>query len=69
MGEQAEVEVILSAGGQFYAVTGAGRERGLWLGVDKHPLPVPLEWHRPGLVCLRDARPQLLPDRRVRAAA
>lgn len=51
MSEQAEVEVILSAGGQFYAVTGAGRERGLWLGVDRHPLPVPLEWHRPGLVC------------------
>jgi len=51
MSEQAQVEIIFSAGGQFYAVTGAGCERHLWLGVDKHPLPVPLEWHRPGLVC------------------
>lgn len=44
-----EVQLILSAGGQFYAIPEVRRECGLWLSIAKHPLPVPTEWHRPGL--------------------
>ena len=44
-----EVQIIFSAGGQFYAIPDVKRECGLWLSLAKHPLPVPNEWHRPGL--------------------
>jgi hypothetical protein len=43
-----EVQIVLSAGGQFYAVLDIPRTCGLWLSIAKHPLPVPPEWHRPG---------------------
>ena len=45
---QRELAIVLSSGGQFYAVLGAHRECGIWLSLAKHPLPVPSEWHRPG---------------------
>ena len=48
MSEQ-QIEILLSAGGQFYAIPDIRRECGLWLSVATHPLPVPPEWHRPGL--------------------
>jgi hypothetical protein len=44
-----EVQIILSAGGQFYAIPEVKRECGLWLSIAKHPTPVPTEWHRPVL--------------------
>jgi hypothetical protein len=44
-----EVQIIFSAGRQFYAVPEIHRECGLWLSVQKHPLPLGIEWHRPGL--------------------
>jgi hypothetical protein len=44
-----EVQIIFSAGGQFYAIPDVKRECGLWLSLAKHALPVPNEWHRPGL--------------------
>jgi hypothetical protein len=44
-----EVQIILSASGQFYAIPDVTREYGLWLSLAKNPLPVPNEWHRPGL--------------------
>ena len=44
-----EVQIVLSAGGQFYAVLDIPRTCGLWLSIATHPLPVPSEWHRPGL--------------------
>ena len=43
-----ELALVLSSGGQFYAVLGTHRECGIWLSLQKHPLPVPSEWHRPG---------------------
>jgi hypothetical protein len=43
-----EVQIVLSAGGQFYAVLDIPRTCGLWLSIAKYPLPVPPEWHRPG---------------------
>jgi hypothetical protein len=43
-----ELQIIYSAGGQFYAIAGVKRECGLWLSLAKHPLPVATEWHRPG---------------------
>jgi hypothetical protein len=46
-----EVEIIFSAGRQFYAVPEIRRECGLWLSVEKHPLPVPPEWRRPESIC------------------
>jgi hypothetical protein len=45
----AELQIMYSAGGQFYAIADVARECGLWLSVAKHPLPVPAEWRRPGL--------------------
>lgn len=44
-----EVQLVFSAGGLFYAVLDIPRTCGLWLSIEKHPLPVPNEWHRPGL--------------------
>ncbi len=46
-----EMQIIFSAGGQFYAVPEVRRECGIWLAMEKRPLPVPLEWRRPGSVC------------------
>jgi hypothetical protein len=43
-----ELAIVLSSGGQFYAVLGVHRECGIWLSLEKKPLPVPSEWHRPG---------------------
>ena len=43
-----EVQIIFSAGGQYYAVLDILRTCGAWLSIDKRPLPVPGEWHRPG---------------------
>jgi hypothetical protein len=43
--------VVFSAGRHFYAVPDVKRECGLWLSVEKHELPIPPEWHRPGSVC------------------
>jgi hypothetical protein len=51
-----QMEIIFSAGGQFYAVPDVRRECGLWLSTATHPLPVPVEWHRPGAVCACVAR-------------
>jgi hypothetical protein len=45
----AEVQILYSAGGQFYVVPEIRRECGIWLSVARYPLPVPNEWHRPGL--------------------
>jgi hypothetical protein len=42
-----ELQVIFSAGRLMYAVPDVRRECGLWLSVEKHPLPVGPEWHRP----------------------
>ena len=47
-----EIQIIFSAGRQFYAVPEVHRECGLWLSVETHPLPVPSEWRRPGSTCL-----------------
>jgi hypothetical protein len=46
-----EVQIIFSAGRRFYAVPELRRECGLWLSVEKHPLPVPSEWRRPEAIC------------------
>jgi len=55
-----EVEIIFTVGRQFYAVlrgpagpAGAAplRECGLWLSIEKKPLPVPSDWRRPDMVC------------------
>jgi hypothetical protein len=43
------LQVIFSASGGFYAIPDVKRECGLWLSVEKKPLPVPAEWRRPGL--------------------
>jgi hypothetical protein len=43
-----EVQIVLSAGGNFYAVLDIPRTCGLWLSIAKHPLPVNPGWHRPG---------------------
>jgi hypothetical protein len=50
-GARSEVQIIFSAGRQFYAVPEIRRECGLWLSVEKHPLPVPPEWRRPESIC------------------
>jgi hypothetical protein len=42
-----EVQIMFSAGHQFYAVPDVRRECGIWLSMEKHPLPVPVEWRRP----------------------
>jgi hypothetical protein len=42
-----EVQIMFSAGRQFYAVPEVRRECGIWLSMEKHPLPVPVEWRRP----------------------
>jgi hypothetical protein len=49
----AETQIVYSSSGDFYAVIGV-RECGIWLSIAKHPLPVPPEWHRPGvaMACL-----------------
>jgi hypothetical protein len=46
-----KVQIIFSAGRQFYAVPDIKRECGLWLSVETRPLPVPSEYHRPHSVC------------------
>jgi hypothetical protein len=46
-----EMEILYSAGGQFYAISGGLRECELWLSFDKRPLPVPREWRRPDSIC------------------
>ncbi len=46
-----EVQIIFSTGGEFYAVPEIRRECSLWLSVEKHRLPVLVEWHRPDSIC------------------
>jgi hypothetical protein len=45
-----DVTIALSASGLFYCMATHERECGLWLGVEKKPLPVPSELRRPGTV-------------------
>jgi hypothetical protein len=47
----AEVQIIYSAGRQFYAIPEVRRECGLWLSIEPYPLPVPAEWRRPDSIC------------------
>lgn len=42
------IELIYSASRQFYLIPMVRRECMIWLSVEKYPLPVPPEWHRPG---------------------
>ena len=46
------IQIIYSAGRQFYAVPDVRRECGLWLSVETHAMPVPSEWRRPDSVCV-----------------
>src|SRR5579875_752655 len=34
-----EVQIVFSAGGQFYAIPDIRREGGIWLSLARHPLP------------------------------
>lgn len=43
------MQMFYSWGEQYYAISGTQRECGLWLSVKRYPLPVPLEWRRPGV--------------------
>lgn len=42
-------EIIYSIDGFYYNVPDT-RECGIWLSVQKHPLPVPIGWHRPAVL-------------------
>lgn len=44
-----QVLIIYSAGGRFYAIPSSGREVGIWLSVEREPLPVSALWHAPGI--------------------
>ena len=44
-----QVQISYSLDGKLYALEGI-RECALWMSVEKHPLPVPDGWHRPGIV-------------------
>ena len=44
-----QVQISYSLDGKLYAMEGI-RECALWMSVEKHPLPVPDGWHRPGIV-------------------
>jgi hypothetical protein len=54
-----EVQIIFNARRQLYAVPEARRDGcGLWLSIQKHPLPVPQAWRRDSVcVCLAGAHP------------
>ena len=43
------MEIIYTVDRKFYVIPAASRECSFWLSVESYPLPVPIEWHRPGL--------------------
>lgn len=44
-----QVEIAYNHAGDYYAIAGI-RECAIWLSVEKYPLPVPHDMHRPGTV-------------------